>query len=202
MATSRPFFVHPDDPPAKERILVEALRLFTRKGLCETTIRDIAEATGYTNPALYKHFASKEELAHYLLVSCHQELVSVLQDGVEDSAGGYDGRLRRFVEVFCRKFDERPEVFVYVSDNVQGAWEHIEHQVGGRTFMGVLGPVLEQGVEEGVVDPDLPRQETAAAMVGVLQQLARLWYLGLLQGPAAARVEAVYRMLKGLARGG
>jgi AcrR family transcriptional regulator len=52
-----------DDAPAKKKILTEALRLFVRDGLCETSIRDIARATGYTNPALFKHFASKERLA-------------------------------------------------------------------------------------------------------------------------------------------
>jgi AcrR family transcriptional regulator len=50
------------------------VKLFSQRGLDGTSIRDIAEESGYTNPALYKHFAGKEELALYLFEICHRRL--------------------------------------------------------------------------------------------------------------------------------
>ena len=61
-----PFYVRESDPAAKREILRAALKLFSERGLAATTIRDIANESGYTNPALYKHFAGKDELALYL----------------------------------------------------------------------------------------------------------------------------------------
>ena len=69
-----PFYIREDDPPAKREILRAAMKLFSERGLAATTIRDIAEESGYTNPALYKHFASKEELALHLFETCHRRL--------------------------------------------------------------------------------------------------------------------------------
>src|SRR5512146_1782843 len=71
MVTSLPFYIREDDPPAKREILRAALKLFSTRGLVATSIRDIARESGYTNPALYKHFAGKDALALHLFETCH-----------------------------------------------------------------------------------------------------------------------------------
>src|ERR1700742_3580657 len=74
----RPFYVSSDDAPAKQKIVVAALDLFVRDGLCETGVRDIAKASGFSNPALFKHFPSKEALAYYLFERCYLELFHLI----------------------------------------------------------------------------------------------------------------------------
>ena len=69
-----PFYIREDDAPAKRQILRAAMKLFSEHGLAATSIRDIAKESGYTNPALYKHFAGKEELALHLFETCHRRL--------------------------------------------------------------------------------------------------------------------------------
>lgn len=46
----------------RARVLVEATRLFARKGVDACTMRDVAGATGIKAPALYNHFSSKEDI--------------------------------------------------------------------------------------------------------------------------------------------
>ena len=58
-----PFYIRENDPPAKQQILRAAMKLFSERGLAATTIRDIAKESGYTNPALYKHFDGKDAVA-------------------------------------------------------------------------------------------------------------------------------------------
>ena len=50
----------------KGRIEAEALRLFVDKGVAETSIRDIALAVGFSDGALYRHYASKDELVWWM----------------------------------------------------------------------------------------------------------------------------------------
>ncbi len=45
-----------------ERILYEAARLFSTQGFGTTSTRDIAAAVGITQPGLYRHFASKDDV--------------------------------------------------------------------------------------------------------------------------------------------
>lgn len=46
----------------RTRILVAAERLMRTSGLTRTTTKEIARAAGCSEPALYRHFASKEDL--------------------------------------------------------------------------------------------------------------------------------------------
>ena len=46
----------------KERILETALELFAQSGYLGTSMNDIAKQLGITKAALYKHYASKQEI--------------------------------------------------------------------------------------------------------------------------------------------
>lgn len=50
------------DKKTKERILEEALKLFSQNGYMGTSMNDIAARLGVTKAALYKHYKSKQEI--------------------------------------------------------------------------------------------------------------------------------------------
>lgn len=51
----------------KQRILKEALTLFSEKGYNAVYVRDIAEAVGIKAPSLYKHYKSKKDIFNAIL---------------------------------------------------------------------------------------------------------------------------------------
>ena len=51
-----------NEKPMKERILEEALQLFSQNGYTGTSMNDIAAKLGVTKAALYKHYKSKQEI--------------------------------------------------------------------------------------------------------------------------------------------
>lgn len=53
--------------PTRERILEEALTLFSSKGYRAATMRDIAAAVGVRQGAIYNHFKNKEAILETLL---------------------------------------------------------------------------------------------------------------------------------------
>jgi len=46
----------------KNRILVKALEMFSEKGYAGTNLRELAQSLGIVKSALYRHYASKEEI--------------------------------------------------------------------------------------------------------------------------------------------
>ncbi|MCI0634806.1 MAG: TetR/AcrR family transcriptional regulator, partial [Actinobacteria bacterium] len=52
----------------RDRILLEASRLFARWGYHSTSTRDIAGRVGIRQPSLFHHFASKQAIMEELLV--------------------------------------------------------------------------------------------------------------------------------------
>jgi len=57
----------------RERLLNEALTLFSQRGYAATGIRDILQAAGVTQPTLYHHFADKASLFQSLIERCYGE---------------------------------------------------------------------------------------------------------------------------------
>ena len=49
-------------PLTRKQILDASLRLFSEKGFARTSVRDIAQAAGITDAAIYYHFDSKRDL--------------------------------------------------------------------------------------------------------------------------------------------
>lgn len=57
------------DVSAKERILENAVRIFSAQGFHGTSMRDIATASGCSLPTLYYHYNSKSELFEEIVVN-------------------------------------------------------------------------------------------------------------------------------------
>ena len=69
----------------KQRILSEALLLFSEKGYEPVTVAEIAAAVGVKAPALYKHYRSKRDIFDAILIemkaSYDRQAVSMQMDG-------------------------------------------------------------------------------------------------------------------------
>ncbi len=74
-------------PRTRDRVLREAARLFARRGFHGTTMEDLGAACGISGPALYKHFASKDDVLARLLVGISEQLLEggrAVVDGAPD----------------------------------------------------------------------------------------------------------------------
>jgi AcrR family transcriptional regulator len=76
MAKSRP-------TDTKARIQAVARDLFTRRGVQQTSLQDIAQELGITKPALYYHFASREALVESLVQPLVDDMTSFIVEREE-----------------------------------------------------------------------------------------------------------------------
>src|SRR6478609_678163 len=173
----RPFYVSEDDAPAKRRILMAALALFVRDGLCETSVRDIAKASGFTNPALFKHFSGKDDLARYLFERCYLELADVVARAMA-SETRFDRKLRAVIDGYMAALDRDADSILYVLDGVRHFWPQMPESVRRRSIVAEIRRLLELGRAEGQVTQDIDLQLLTTAWLGTLQQFARFRYFG------------------------
>ena len=173
----QPFYVSQDDPPAKRRILMAALELFVRDGLCETSIRDIAKASGFTNPALFKHFKGKDDLARYLFERCYVELADLVSRAMGSHAT-FEGKLRAVIRDYIAALDRDSDSILYVHDGLRHFWPQMPDSVRRRSIVADVRRLLELGRTEGCVTTDVDLQLLTTAWLGTLQQFARFRYFG------------------------
>jgi AcrR family transcriptional regulator len=183
MATSLPFYIREDDPRAKREILRAAMKLFSERGLAATSIRDIAEESGFTNPALYKHFAGKEELALYLFETCHGRVWTSCAAALA-SAKDFPGKLDAYVGRWLALWDDHPEVLAFLADSARVLWPKSHASVRRQTMIGLARSLVAEAPRSrrgaSAVDPNL----AAACLQGTLAELARMIHVGVVEGPA------------------
>lgn len=181
MTSALPFYVRPDDPPAKREVLRAALKLFGQRGLAGTSIRDIAKESGYTNPALYRHFPGKEALALYLFETCHERVWSTC-DTALSWGGSFDEKLDRYVAAWLGLFDDYPDVIAFLADSARVLWPKAKASVRRRTMIGLGRKLMLEAPSVGV--DGLDRDVAAASIQGTLAELARMIQVGVVPGPA------------------
>jgi AcrR family transcriptional regulator len=67
----------PEPATRREQILEIAADLFAERGFHGVSIADLGAACGFSGPALYKHFRSKQAILSEMLVSISEELLLV-----------------------------------------------------------------------------------------------------------------------------
>jgi AcrR family transcriptional regulator len=176
-----PFYIQEEDPPAKREILRAAMKLFSRHGLAATSIRDIADESGYTNPALYKHFSSKEELAIYLFEICHRRLWTRCHAAIV-AAKSFDAKLEGYISQILELVDEDPEAMAFLSDSARVLWPLAGPAVRRQTMIDLARSLMSaaprgRGSRSSV-------DVAAASLQGTLAELARMIQVGDVPGPA------------------
>jgi AcrR family transcriptional regulator len=197
MTATLPFYIRADDPPAKREILRAAMKLFSELGLAATSIRDIADASGYTNPALYKHFAGKEELAVHLFETCHQRVWTTCAAALA-SGKNFEQKLEAYIGQWLELMDKHPEVLAFLSENARVLWPKSSSTVRRQTMIGLARSLVAAAPKSrhraSAVDPNL----AAASLQGTLAELARMFQVGVLEGPATrwkGELVALFRKL-------
>ena len=76
----------------REQILAIAAELFAQKGFHGVSIAELGAACGFSGPALYRHFRSKDAVLAEMLVSISDEL---LRDVGRERVRAADSRPRR-----------------------------------------------------------------------------------------------------------
>ena len=182
------------DAPGKARILDAALRLFAQNGLSATSIRDIAKAADLSNPALYKHFKTKEEVAIVLFKRLYQFHFSNLRHDVE-RAIGYRAKLSAFLENRLRVYDEHPNATVFATDNLSTLWPHMPNEMKQRTILSLLRDIINLGRSERAVANDTDIAMQIALVTGILEQVTRQKVFGGLSGTSLSHLDDVERLL-------
>jgi AcrR family transcriptional regulator len=179
--TNREFFIKPDDPPSKRAILNAAFKLFVRDGYDATNIRVIAKEAGYSNPALFKFFKSKEDLGLYLFECCYERYVDIFESSIR-AGRSFDENLEDTIDRVSSVINENPGTLLFVQDHLRHFWPRVSTRVRLRSILAEVQRLVEQGISEKAIGKDANPKVLVAAFVGFLVQFARMFYFGEFKG--------------------
>lgn len=160
--------VRPRSEEAHEKVIQAALALFGERGIESASMDAIARASGVSKATIYKHWADKEALLMEVML---------FVNGLDEEPADVDtGDLARDIAtVLSRKppgeFEEArtrmmPALIAYsaVHPEFGAAWRHRVMDPPRQS----LRRILERGIRDGLLQPDLDLNVAVALMLGPL----------------------------------
>lgn len=92
------------------QILDAALKLFAQKGMAQVTTRQIAQAVGISQPSLYAHFRSADEIAAELCARAFTTLAEAMKDVAQGQSTPLE-RIRRMGRAYIEFGLDNPDMY-------------------------------------------------------------------------------------------
>ena len=166
----------------KGRIEAAALRLFVDKGVSETSIRDIALAVGFSDGALYRHYASKDELV-WCMFKASFETYSQITATIAARETTSRGKIAAMVQNFCNLFDEDSRLFRFLMLVQHGQLDRVTPDMANP--VETVRIVIADAMAKGDIPPGDSDLATAMVM-GIILQTATFKVYGRIHQPLGA----------------
>lgn len=157
-----------DGTKTRKRLDRCALELFVKKGVTETTIKDIAQETQIAEGTLYRHYESKEALATHLFLDAYEKLTAHMIE-ISRVHSALDEKLTAMVHFFCGQYDEDPVLFHYLLLTQYSQVRHLkpEYESAHTLMVHVFEDAINKK-EIKAADPNF----MAAVTLGIVFQAA------------------------------
>ena len=171
------------------QILNAALRVFSRTGISRSRIADVAAEAGISTSTLYEYYTSKEDIAYAVPMAHLGQFYEEYVEAVKGKSTAYD-RALLFLSTsadFARRHPEWARLFyLEIWPSVLVTESEVSQSVGD--YARILVFLVKQGIAEGTWSAEADPYETAAILIGGVNQVIITWLL--------------YRRPKNLTKGG
>ena len=145
----------PPDSGGRDTILDTSAKLFSQQGYTGVSIRDIAQACGMTNAALYYHFKNKEDLFLAMLQRDHDKAMAALRAAAQ-GPGDLREDLKRLTLLYTDITCARRQSFQTLWRDLRSIEDVRGHKMLGEMRAKFLGPLEErigQAQADGQIKP-------------------------------------------------
>ncbi|MEH6524605.1 MAG: helix-turn-helix domain-containing protein [Sneathiella sp.] len=161
----------------RQKFLFAARTCISKNGLAGTSMRAIAQGSGYSLGAVYAYFSSKEDIYAALLTSSLIELLRFIRSELQQKTTGSQKTRHAFIaflQYFLASEEEQELLFSFYArrnGSKHDVSEATLHQLNNR-FLSVLGFLANTVHQNGKLAADDAQSETLQAvtfLLGILQ---------------------------------
>jgi TetR/AcrR family fatty acid metabolism transcriptional regulator len=162
----------------RRHILEAAVAVFARAGFHKSRVSDVAREADVADGTIYLYFKSKDDI----LISIFEETMSEMIDRVEHAISGIDDpleQLRSFALNHMNNVETHMAVakVLLVELRLSNTFMKEYKPTRLQTYMDIIGRLIIEGQERGLVRADVNPTIVRRAFFGALDEIAMQWIL-------------------------
>ena len=157
----------------QSEIIRVAVELAAEKDLSSVTTQDMADAMNLTQGAIFRHFASKDDIWLAVMNWIRERLMSVLSKAAADASDPLDAIHRMFLAhiAFISKYPAIPRIiFSELQNRKDGKIRHLIQEIMSG-YEGRIANLLEEAKLQSLVNAELDSKNAAVLYIGMIQGL-------------------------------
>jgi len=156
----------------RQKIIAQAAPLFNQLGYAGCSLQDIMAATGLEKGGLYRHFASKEELAAEVFRYSVERVIEARREGLEQIDGAVEQlrfEVRRFVEIHSIIPGGCPVMNTAIDADDGNPMLRKLVQEAAQQWKTRIVAIVKTGIERGEIRSDTEPRRIANVIIAALE---------------------------------
>lgn len=134
----------------RERILIEAEKLYHSGGYDKISLQEVADALGIKKPALFYHYKSKQDLFFAMALAMMERMTSAISNAIAASDGTVRSKLFHILDYMNREPSFDLTHFLKVDfENLSPAQRQQMEQIWLQKMLQPTHQIFEIGVQSG-----------------------------------------------------
>jgi AcrR family transcriptional regulator len=186
------------DTLIRQKEIIRASRnLIVKYGSENITVRRIAQETGITPGAIYKHFKSKRELLSLLVDDIEITMISDIDNNISGTLKSFED-LEKIFTGHINAVEHRKGVdFQVIAEIISLGDKKLNKKISAviKTYINRIKAIFEDGVKAGIIRSELNLEASARMFFCMTQGLVNLWALSHYEFNLVTEFKAVWDIL-------
>lgn len=163
----------------QKQIIDISIKIISEKGIKDLTMKNLSNNLGISEPAIYRHFESKQKILIAVLDSFkHQN--KLINENIQIEGETAFQHLQRSIEMIMKKFDQNPAMSsVIFSEEIFHNQSELSAMVKNimNSTITFFANMLEKGQIDGSIRSDIGKEELSVIVMGSIRHIVTVWRL-------------------------
>ncbi len=163
----------------QKEIIDKSIEIIAERGIQQLTIKNISRSMNISEPAIYRHFASKMDILLAILAN-FKECGQLVSKDIMNSRSSALEKIHSIFENHFKQFIAKPALAAVIfSEEIFQNDKELANQVNliMQTNQDLLIQIINQGQKRGEIRKDVSGQHLVLIILGALRLLVTRWRL-------------------------
>ncbi len=164
----------------RQRQIIEiSINIISGRGIQDLTMKNLSGELGISEPAIYRHFESKQKILIAVLDSFkHQN--KLINENTQNKDETAFQHLQRSIKIIMNKFSQNPAMSVVIfSEEIFQNQSELSGMVKNimNSTIEFFTNLLQKGQEDGSIRKDITKEDLSVIVMGSIRHIVTVWRL-------------------------